>query len=107
MKKPEKFNNYVAALLDGVYGYPSLAEDVFRMSYGLEPNEVAECGEYLDYVVEHDMVERKTCVMKSIKNGAMYDVYQCTECGTEFAERNSETYVDYVYCPICGAKVVY
>lgn len=61
MNKPAKFSNYIAALLDGVYGYPSVAEDMFRTSYGMELNEVDECRGYLDYVVEHDMVERKTC----------------------------------------------
>lgn len=61
MNKPAKFSNYVAALLDWVYGYPSVAEDMFRTSYGMELNEVDECRKYLDYVVEHDMVEQETC----------------------------------------------
>ena len=106
MNKPAKFNNYVKALLDGVYGYPSLADYLFRTSYGLEQSEVDECHEYLNYVVNTELIERKTCVMKSIKNGVMYDVFQCTNCGTEFAERNSEVYIDYEFCPVCGAKVV-
>lgn len=105
MDKPVKFKNYVAALFDETYGYPNLAASTFR-SHDLEPGEADECREYLEYVVEHELVERKTCVIESIKRGPLYDVYQCTNCGTEFAERNSEDYIDYEYCPICGAKVV-
>ena len=40
-----------------------------------------------------------------IKDGPMYDVYQCANCGTEF-ERNSEDDIGYEYCPYCGEKMV-
>ena len=84
MNKPKKFSNYVAALLTGVCAYSEdLANIIFNTSFGLSNDDVNECSQYLDYVIDSDnLVEQKTCVMKGIKNGAMYDVYQCANCGT-------------------------
>ena len=109
MKKPAKFNNYVAALMFGVGTYSEdLASNIFSSIFGLNDDEVDECSQYLDYVIDNDnLVEQKTCVMKGIKSGPIYDVFQCTNCGTEFAERNTEkNYIDYAFCKVCGAKVV-
>lgn len=67
---------------------------------------MVECDTEEEVVKAWNTRVEKTCVMKSIKHGPLYDVFQCTNCGTEFAERNTEDYIDYEYCKVCGAKVV-
>lgn len=107
MNKPKKFKNYVAALLDETYGYPHLAAYMFRV-YDLEPSEADECKKYLDYVVEHDIVEREICHIEEAEfefigsddhKKGIARCYVCSEC-QDMIEQDAN------YCPNCGAKVV-
>ena len=48
----------------------------------------------------------RTCEIKHVKGGAMYDVWRCSACGYEFVESVSEASIVQNYCPNCGARVV-
>ena len=48
----------------------------------------------------------RTCEIKHVKGGAMYDVWRCSACGYEFVESVSEASIVQNYCPNCGAKVI-
>lgn len=130
MKKPAKFNNYVAALMFGVGTYSEdLASNIFSMVFGLNDDEVDECSQYLDYIIGTDnLVEQKTC---QYKGGGRYArpgelvpqdiVYTCSACkglgddpeGNQFFKDDPKEPIQFTevpgfmrYCPLCGAKVI-
>lgn len=107
MKIPAKFKDLIEALESGLMEYSDWSYYEEMESRGIKQNEVDECWDFLDYLYALDEIqEQKTCVKKNIKNGKWHDIFQCTNCGAEFAEHNSEVSIDYAYCPYCGAKVV-
>lgn len=108
MKKPEKFNNYVAALMFGVGTYSEdLASNIFSSIFGLNDDEVDECSQYLDYVIDNDnLVEQKTCHIECFCHSVLYDSYRCDACGIELTEPITVVGFDWKYCPNCGAEVV-
>lgn len=108
MKKPAKFSNYVAALMFGVCTYSEdLASNIFSSVFGLNDDEVNDCSQYLDYIVDtNNLVEQKTCHIECFCHSALYDSYKCDACGIELTESITVVGFDWKYCPNCGAKVV-
>ncbi len=68
-------------------------------------------GHFIDnFVTEAEAIAawntraERTCEIKHIKSGAMYDVWRCSACGYEYAESVSDMSIVGSYCPNCGAK---